>query len=133
MQANVSLSGYEEPVLDDDETENDTTATVDTPDGRDEHTATGTDAVEEDEDFTVDSPTQVTGVRSTPDLATSTSMKASGAGRRGGKAATLRSPSPRKYTGRNPLAMEASSEEPSTPRLQTELFQQSSPFQPPSA
>ena len=50
-----------------------------------------------------------------------------------GKAAAFRSPSPRKYTGKNPLAKAPSSEEPSTPRPQTGLCAQSSPFEPESA
>jgi len=82
----------------------------------------------------VDSPTQVTGMQTTPRLAPSTGKNANGAGRqRNDHPAALRSPSPRKYTGKNPLAMETSSEDPSTPQLQRELFQQSSPFQPESA
>ncbi|KAK1071321.1 DASH complex subunit ask1 [Friedmanniomyces endolithicus] len=132
--ANVSLSGYEEAALEEDITQTDTTATLDTPEGHDEHTASSADLENDDEEFSVDSPTQVTGLHTTPRLAPSASKKTNGAGKSGhSKAATFRSPSPRKYTGKNPLAVGTSPEEPSTPRLQTEADQKSSPFQPDSA
>ncbi|KAK0275952.1 DASH complex subunit ask1 [Friedmanniomyces endolithicus] len=132
--ANVSLSGYEEAALEEDATQTDTTATLDTPEGHDEHTAFGADLEDDDEEFSVDSPTQVTGLHTTPRLAPSASKKMNGTGNSAhSKAATFRSPSPRKYTGKNPLAVGNSPEEPSTPRLQTESDQNSSPFQPDSA
>ncbi|KAK1056543.1 DASH complex subunit ask1 [Friedmanniomyces endolithicus] len=132
--ANVSLSGYEEAALEEDVTQTDTTATLDTPEGHDEHTASGADLEDDDEEFSVDSPTQVTGLHTTPKLAPSASKKTNGTGKSAhSKAATFRSPSPRKYTGKNPLAVGKSPEEPSTPRLQTETDQNSSPFQPDSA
>ncbi|TKA74638.1 hypothetical protein B0A55_05964 [Friedmanniomyces simplex] len=133
--ANVSLSGYEEAALEEDETQTDTTATLDTPEGHDGYTASGADLEDEDdEEFPVDSPTQVTGLHTTPRLAPSASKRMNGASKPGyGKAAAFRSPSPRKYTGKNPLAVEESPEGPSTPRLQTEVDPQSSPFQPDSA
>ncbi|KAK0932705.1 DASH complex subunit ask1 [Friedmanniomyces endolithicus] len=132
--ANVSLSGYEEAALEEDVTQTDTTATLDTPEGHDEHTASGADLEDDDEGFSVDSPTQVTGLHTTPKLAPSASKRTNGAGKSAhSKAATFRSPSPRKYTGKNPLAVGKSPEEPSTPRLQTESDQKSSPFQPDSA
>ncbi|KAK0919201.1 DASH complex subunit ask1 [Friedmanniomyces endolithicus] len=132
--ANVSLSGYEEAAPEEDITQTDTTATLDTPDGHDEHTASGADLENDDEEFSVDSPTQVTGLHTTPRLAPSASKKTNGPAKSGhSKAATFRSPSPRKYSGKNPLAAGKSPEEPSTPRLQTESDQKSSPFQPDSA
>ncbi|KAK0266881.1 DASH complex subunit ask1 [Friedmanniomyces endolithicus] len=133
-KANVSLSGYEEAALEEDVTQTDTTATLDNPEGHDEHTASGADLENDDEEFSVDSPTQVTGLHTTPKLAPSASRKTNGTGKSAhSKAATFRSPSPRKYTGKNPLAVGKSPEEPSTPRLQTETDQNSSPFQPDSA
>lgn len=157
----MSLNGYEETALaeqeEEDEGEEDmthetetTSTALETPqqgEDDDEHTATGADrnpsaAQEEDDSFTVDSPTQVTGVQSTPKLSATTSRQkdvvaTSGGGRRGFKtsttsAASLRSPSPRKYTGRNPLALSRSSQPgPSTPKSAQRM--QSSPFEPDSA
>jgi len=131
--ANVSLSGYEEAALEDDVTHtntNDTTA--ETPTDHDHTTSTASlhdGEEEEDEDFGVDSPTQITGAQSTPRLPPSTSRRTNGKA----PAASYRSPSPRKYTGRNPLAMNVSAETPSTPRPQANLYPQSSPFEPESA
>ncbi|KAK5700709.1 DASH complex subunit ask1 [Elasticomyces elasticus] len=134
LSANVSLSGYEEPAIEEDVTQTDTTAILDTPEGHNEHTASGADLDDTDQSFSVDSPTQVTGLQTTPRLAPSTSKSTKPTGRLGhGKAAAFRSPSPRKYTGKNPLAVEESSEQPSTPRLRSVLDPQSSPFQPDSA
>lgn len=130
--ANVSLSGYEENANEEDLTNNDTTSTqLETPRDGGEHAGTGAQQQGEDKDeFTVDSPTQVTGLQTTPKLS-STSNRPND---KPGSKAPLRSPSPRKYTGKNPLALEASLDEPSTPRPQTDsAHAQSSPFQPESA
>ena len=140
--ANVSLSGYEEGALDDQDatnTELDTTATVlETPE-TERRTVAGHQSEEEDEDsYTIESPTQMTGVHSTPKLPPST-----GKGRASQHKpsyekppnSSYRSPSPRKYTGRNALAASQSSEEPSTPDAPAtrtrDLF--SSPFETDSA
>ncbi|KAK6435622.1 DASH complex subunit ask1 [Oleoguttula sp. CCFEE 5521] len=140
--ANVSLSGYEEGALDDEQvtqTEDATEegSTLRTPQQDDQNGSGGRQGADEDDSFTVDSPTQVTGVQSTPKLTASTGKPRSGpssqqrtkAGKR--TTASFRSPSPRKYTGRNPLALTDTPSEPSTPRpQQTQL--DSSPFQPQS-
>ena len=140
--ANVSLSGYEEGALDDQDatnTELDTTATaLETPE-TERRTVAGHQSEEEDEDsYTIESPTQMTGVHSTPKLPPST-----GKGRASQHKpsyekppnSSYRSPSPRKYTGRNALAASQSSEEPSTPNAPAtrtrDLF--SSPFETESA
>ena len=112
-------------------TNTETTSTqLETPTDHDEYAEGGAQEQEEDEDdFTVDSPTQVTGTHATPKLSGSTkksSVKAK-------SPAAFRSPSPRKYTGKNPLAKGTPSEEPSTPRPQGNAQPQSSPFEPESA
>lgn len=95
----------------------------------------------------MDSPTQVTGTQSTPKLQSSSAQAAAGAGADNRSAlakstAAFRSPSPRKYTGRNPLGKDQrggngdeEDQEPSTPRPQTQSQTnlQSSPFEPESA
>lgn len=121
--ANVSLSGYEEAAMEEDVTHTETTTH---DDDDDEDTVAREEEADDDDSFSVDSPTQVTGAQSTPKLPPSTAK-----GRNA--AASFRSPSPRKYTGKNPLAVTPSSEEPSTPRPQTTLNFQSSPFEPNSA
>lgn len=134
--ANVSLSGYEEP-NEEEVTNNEATESFQTPSDRDESTLTGAEPQEDDEEFSVESPTQVTGVQTTPKLTPSSARKsAAGTGQRRNNrsaASSYRSPSPRKYTGRNPKATEPSSEQPSTPRMPSALNFQSSPFQPESA
>jgi len=137
--ANVSLSGYEENANEEDLTHTDTTTTnLDiTPDqpqssqgGAQKQREIGEEE-EEEEEFSVDSPTQVTGLQTTPRLP-STSKKATTNGR-AQAAAAFRSPSPRKYTGKNPRALDAdTSDEPSTPRP-AGMHAQSSPFEPESA
>ncbi|OQN97881.1 hypothetical protein B0A48_16192 [Cryoendolithus antarcticus] len=141
--ANVSLSGYEEGALDDEQvtqTEDATEggSTLRTPQ-QDGHTGAGSgQGADEDESFTVDSPTQVTGVQSTPKLTASTGKPRSGPSSqqrtKSGKpsATSFRSPSPRKYTGKNPLALTDTPSEPSTPRPQQAQLD-SSPFQPPQS
>ncbi|CAK4033478.1 DASH complex subunit ask1 [Lecanosticta acicola] len=136
--ANVSLSGYEEPT-DDTVTNTEPTDSFQTPPGHDESTVTGAQMQqqEDDEDFTIESPTQVTGVQTTPKLPPSTSNKTNGDSRanfnnKNAASASYPSPSPRKYTGKNPLAVH-DSEEPSTPRMQSAANLQSSPFEPESA
>ncbi|KAK5175576.1 DASH complex subunit ask1 [Saxophila tyrrhenica] len=123
--ANVSLSGYEE-APEEDVTHTETTSTnLETPTDHGEYMQAGAQEQEDDEDeFSVDSPTQVTGVQSTPKIGSSRKTNS--------KAAAFRSPSPRKYTGKNPLAT-GSSEGPSTPRPRTGVGAQSSPFEPESA
>lgn len=113
-------------------TNTETTSTqLETPTDHDEYAQEGAQPQEEDdEDFTVDSPTQVTGTHATPKLSGST--KKSGANTK--SPAAFRSPSPRKYTGKNPLALGTpGSEGPSTPRPQASAQPQSSPFEPESA
>jgi len=138
--ANVSLSGYEEGALDDQDatnTELDTTATaLETPETERRPVAGHQSEEDDDESYTVESPTQMTGVHSTPKLPPSTgkaSQHKSSFGRPASSSYT--SPSPRKYTGRNALAASQSSEEPSTPNAHVarghDLF--SSPFQAESA
>ncbi len=126
--ANVSLSGYEEAALDEDTTHTNTTSTdLETPTGHGEYAQAGAAQAEEDEsEFTVDSPTQVTGVQTTPKIGSAKKTK-------GEPSSNLRSPSPRKYTGKNPVGMSTSSGGPSTPRPQARAAMQSSPFEPQSA
>nr|POF12657.1 dash complex subunit ask1 [Quercus suber] len=145
--ANVSLSGYEEAALEDKEeeeeeeeeqdgTEFSQTPTVHedgdvslTPDTSGRRAGAKIDEYKEEE-FSLDSPTQVTGVQSTPRLPTSASGKSRA---HAPPKSSLRSPSPRKYTrGQNNRAAPAPSDTPSTPRLQTHATQQSSPFEPES-
>ena len=123
--ANVSLSGYEEAAVEEDVTHTDSTSTaLETPTDHDEYLQSGAqEQQDDDEEFSVDSPTQITGVQTTPKIGSSKKTN--------GKTA-FRSPSPRKYTGKNPLALGRDSEEPSTPRPQPGA-DQSSPFEPESA
>lgn len=133
--ANVSLSGYEEEQTDEETTHTEATESFQTPSDRDESTVTGAE-LQDDEEFSVESPTQVTGVQTTPKLTPSSARKTTGTGRRlnnRSAASSYRSPSPRKYTGRNPKATEPSSEQPSTPRMPSAPIFQSSPFEPESA
>jgi DASH complex subunit ASK1 len=140
--ANVSLSGYEEGALDDQDatnTELDTTATaLETPETERRAVAGHQSEEEDDDSYTVESPTQMTGVHSTPKLPPSTGKGRSSQHKSSfGKSAnsTYHSPSPRKYTGRNARALSQSSEEPSTPNAPAtrthDLF--SSPFETESA
>ena len=124
--ANVSLSGYEEAAVEEDVTHTDTTSTaLETPTDHGEYLQPGApDQEDDDEEFSVDSPTQITGVQTTPKIG-STSKRSNGK-------MPYRSPSPRKYTGKNPIALGRDSEEPSTPRPQNGV-DQSSPFEPESA
>lgn len=126
--ANVSLSGYEEPNQEDEDiTHTDGTSTsLETPTDHDEYLQGGAEEQQgDDEEFTVDSPTQVTGVQTTPKIGSAQKKT-------NGKAA-YRSPSPRKYTGKNPMGRgRDDSEEPSTPRPQAGI-DMSSPFEPESA
>ncbi|EMC96666.1 hypothetical protein BAUCODRAFT_108492 [Baudoinia panamericana UAMH 10762] len=130
--ANVSLSGYEEAPADDDVSHNETTTELETSDASDIRSKAGADIHDNDEDFPVDSPTQVTGVHSTPQLAPSTSKKAGSTSKAEASkpAQPLLSPSPRKYTGKNPKALPPSSDAPSTPGRQPNLYEDSSPFEP---
>ncbi|KXL41444.1 hypothetical protein M433DRAFT_387907 [Acidomyces richmondensis BFW] len=142
--ANVSLSGYEEAAIEEEDITqtDDTSATLRTPTGHEEEeeeeeggaegeekhqqhqqsqvTPSGTGAEDDEEEFSVESPTQVTGLQTTPRLS------ADGAG----KKPAFRSPSPRKYTGRNLLA----TAQPTTPRSAYNPTKtarpQSSPFEP---
>ncbi|KAI5358135.1 Putative DASH complex subunit Ask1 protein [Septoria linicola] len=132
--ANVSLSGYEEN-NNEDTTQTDATQSFQTPTDHEDSTLTGATVQEDDEEFSVESPTQMTGVQTTPKLPAS-------APRSNGKAraqthrpaSSYRSPSPRKYTGRNPIGGNTpGSEQPSTPRMSVAAGLGSSPFQPDSA
>jgi DASH complex subunit ASK1 len=142
--ANVSLSGYEEAALDDQDATHtgleETTTQLETPQSE-RQTYHGHQSDEEEDSYTIESPTQVTGVHSTPKLppsngkARATQHKSSS-----GKptSSAFRSPSPRKYTGRNPLATSQSSAGPSTPDANpfasnTQDLFDSSPFQAESA
>lgn len=131
--ANVSLSGYEEAAMEEDVTHTETTSTeLQTPTDHDQYIQSGAQQQEEDdEEFSVDSPTQVTGLQTTPKI--SSGKKPNGKPALAKSTAAFRSPSPRKYTGKNPIALGASSEQPSTPRPQTGAGAQSSPFEPESA
>ena len=132
--ANVSLSGYEEGALDEDATQHteteETVTGLETPESARQRVSAGQGEDEEDESFTVDSPTQVTGVQSTPKLKGPVNRSHSGGSRpTSAKAASFRSPSPRKYTGKNHLALlQPELDDPSTPTANI-----SSPFQPESA
>jgi DASH complex subunit ASK1 len=127
------LSGYEEPALEDDVTHTDTSSTLESSEGHDAPQAGAAAEGEDGDSFVVDSPTQVTGVQSTPKLSAST-KSTNGVGRAGmPHAESYRSPSPRKYTGTNPLGPDMAAEEPSTPRPHAMSNEQSSPFQPESA
>ena len=96
---------------------------------------TGATVQEDDEEFSVESPTQMTGVQTTPKLPASGSRSNGKARAQGGRpASSYRSPSPRKYTGRHPMGGNTpGSEEPSTPRMSAGMGLGSSPFQPESA
>ncbi|KAG9663368.1 hypothetical protein KCU95_g9254, partial [Aureobasidium melanogenum] len=117
--ANVSLSGYQEGALEDDMTNNDTTAqetSYDEPSAEDdvaERTMTPTAhdyPHDHDEDTSIiDSPSNTTGVHSTPQIKT--------------KQKHFASPSP----------IKPSSHQISTPMRDTLNLQSSSPFEPPSA
>lgn len=137
--ANVSLSGVEE---NEDASQLDVSQSFQTRTEDEDSTITGASKHDEDgEEFSVESPTQMTGVQTTPKLAASTGSRGTPRARPGssrrtpknGPASSYRSPSPRKYTGQNPLAMEDSSEQPSTPRMSGGFNLGSSPFQPVSA
>ncbi|CAD0092525.1 unnamed protein product [Aureobasidium mustum] len=116
--ANVSLSGYQEGALEDDLSHNDTTAqeeSYDEPSADDlaERTMTPTahdyPHHHDDETSIIDSPSNTTGVHTTPQIKT--------------KQKHFASPSPDK----------PSSDQISTPVRDTLTFQSSSPFEPPSA
>ncbi|WPG97289.1 Hypothetical protein R9X50_00006300 [Acrodontium crateriforme] len=133
--ANVSLSGYEEATLTEDATQNeDTSASLQTPTDHGEHAPLNVDheEIDDDEEFTVDSPTQVTGLQTTPKLSPANKGKnVAGYTPPPRSAGRFTSPSPRKYTGKNSFAM-GSPDEPSTPRPR-QAQPQSSPFEPESA
>lgn len=78
----------------------------------------------------MDSPTQITGTHATPKLSGSTKKSSVTAK---SPPPDFRSPSPRKYTGKNPRAPGTSPGGPSTPRPQASAQPQSSPFEPESA
>lgn len=137
--ANVSLSGYEEP-SDETVTNTEPTESFQTPTNDDESTVTGAELQQlggdDDEEFSIDSPTQITGVQTTPKLPPSTSKRSNGTGRRQFNrtaASPYRSPTPRKYTGKNQVAADTAFEQPSTPRMSSAINLQSSPFEPESA
>ncbi|PNS16857.1 hypothetical protein CAC42_4821 [Sphaceloma murrayae] len=130
--ANVSLSGYEEPVADEDHTytgqslQDLSSQTPPTRTLQEEDTDTTPQQAEDDlEDDTslLDSPSNATGVMSTPKLPDSAHR-------------TVKSPPASKVRQvRLPTRPQQHSEEPSTPRGQrdTEALLSSSPFEPPSA
>ncbi len=124
--ANVSLSGYEEAATEEDVTHTEETSLdLQTPTDHEEYLQGGGQQREDEEDeFSIDSPTQITGVQTTPKIGSAKKTNTKGA--------AFRSPSPRKYTGKNPIAL-GSSEGPSTPRPHTFAGAQSSPFEPESA
>ena len=140
--ANVSLSGYEEAALDDQDATHsgldETTTQLETPQSE-RQASHGYQADEEEDSYTIESPTQVTGVHSTPKLPPSNGKTRANQHRSSsGKptSSAFHSPSPRKYTGRNPLAISHSSAGPSTPKpfaSNTQHLFDSSPFQPESA
>lgn len=141
--ANVSLSGYEEAALDDQDATHtaleETTTQLETPQSE-RQAYHGHQSDEQDDSYTIESPTQVTGVHSTPKLPPSNSKaRATHHKSSSGKptSSAFRSPSPRKYTGHNPLATSQSSAGgPSTPKpfaSNTQDLFDSSPFQPESA
>ncbi|KAG9741425.1 hypothetical protein KCU75_g15889, partial [Aureobasidium melanogenum] len=117
--ANVSLSGYQEGALEDDMSHNDTTAqetSYDEPSAGDDvaertMTPTAHDYPHDHDDDTsiIDSPSNTTGVHSTPQIKT--------------KQKHFVSPSP----------IKPSSDQISTPMRDTLNLQSSSPFEPPSA
>ena len=128
----MSLSGYEEAADEEEVTNTETSETATTPADTPKRGVIGTEQQDgEDEEFTVDSPTQVTGLQTTPKLPPSTT-KRQDSGKRGQTArlgSSYRSPSPRKYTGKNPLALDA----PGTPNQRPTTDLDSSPFEPESA
>lgn len=128
--ANVSLAGYEEATPDEEDlTHTDTTTTLLSPTDHDDSTASGADGHpdqdgNEEDDFSIDSPTQQR-------LPPSTTKRSAG---KAPASNLFRSPSPRKYTGKNPVALSSPADEPSTPRpAQSTQYPQSSPFEPESA
>ncbi|PPJ52840.1 hypothetical protein CBER1_11442 [Cercospora berteroae] len=131
--ANVSLSGYEENA-NEDNTQTDATQSFQTSTDHDESTITGASAQEDEEEFSTESPTQMTGLQTTPKLPASTT-KSGGKTRQGSRpVSSYRSPSPRKYTGRNPRGGNTpGTDQPSTPRMSIASDMDSSPFQPQSA
>jgi DASH complex subunit ASK1 len=141
--ANVSLSGYEEAALDDQDATNtgldETTTQLDETPQSERHPHHGHNSEEEDDSYTIESPTQVTGVHSTPKLPPSNGKSRSTQHKPVFSKETnsaFRSPSPRKYTGRNPLAASQSSTGPSTPNAYADNTQDlfsSSPFEAGSA
>lgn len=128
--ANVSLAGYEEAEAEaeEEEEQEDVTETTETTTTTMADSTTGDEAhdrvneEEEEEGYSaLDSPTQVTGVHSTPRLKSSAVKPRT----------AFMSPSPRKYTGKKQQKQRVS--EPSTPRAQAQFPAQSSPFEPQSA
>ncbi|GAB7349053.1 hypothetical protein MBLNU459_g8017t1 [Dothideomycetes sp. NU459] len=129
--ANVSLSGYEENAHEEDQTHTETTASHDstfqTPSAHDaeDDTITGADDRyengEEEDDSVIDSPSNATGVHSTPRIAAKAKNRQP-------------SPSPMKSSIRRPTFRTAESPgEVSTPQRPTADMAFSSPFEPPSA
>ncbi|KAF4551943.1 DASH complex subunit ask1-like protein [Elsinoe fawcettii] len=130
--ANVSLSGYEEPVVDEDNTytaESAQDSSLQTPPTRtfndedDDLTPDQRDVTGEQDSSLIDSPSNATGVLSTPKFLSSTS-----------RSKKTPPPSQSRMT-RLPTRSRQPSEEPSTPRPQTydDRIPSSSPFEPPSA
>jgi DASH complex subunit ASK1 len=131
--ANVSLSGYEE-AQDDEITHTETNESFQTPSEREESTVTGAelDDTNREDEFSVESPSQVTGVQTTPKLTPSSRRRSTGRSVRSA-ASSYKSPTPRKYTGRHQMGDAPNSEQPSTPRMPSAPNFQSSPFEPESA
>ncbi|KAF1823304.1 uncharacterized protein K489DRAFT_409179 [Dissoconium aciculare CBS 342.82] len=144
--ANVSLSGYEEPA-EDDVTQTETNESLQTPtqseSGIDASHSIDDDDIEidtelrddDDEEYTIESPSQVTGVHTTPRLPPSSTNKARSSATRTAMRGNIHSPSPRKYTGQNSRAGKTKTTQPRTPRgnAPTSTLLQSSPFEPESA
>ncbi|KAF2861606.1 hypothetical protein K470DRAFT_245062 [Piedraia hortae CBS 480.64] len=136
--ANVSLSGYDEPVTGEQvgaqsqpQAESDSATPTATPQPPvspgDETTETGqtdetTRSALSESDSELQSPTQTTGRRSTPVLAPPSTIEQS----------TKRGPSPRKYTGTNPLGHgpRTPSREASLPRREASLHQRETTLPP---
>ncbi|KAM0712488.1 hypothetical protein Q7P37_011585 [Cladosporium fusiforme] len=138
--ANVSLSSYEEGALGQQDVTNtdvdDTVSALETPKTQTRAAPAHHDEDDDDDDddisYSIESPTQITGTQSTPKLPASTGKARSSYSRPA--SSSYRSPSPRKYTGKNPLAhSQDSDEEPSTPNAPAHTDDQhlfsSSPFQ----
>ncbi|KAF2225066.1 DASH complex subunit Ask1-domain-containing protein [Elsinoe ampelina] len=130
--ANVSLSGYEEPAADEETTyasESIQDSSLQTPPTRtfndeDEEVTPGQgDITDEQESSLLSSPSNTTGVMSTPKIASSASRS------------RKTPPASRSRATRLPTRSRQPSEEPSTPRPQTysDQIPSSSPFAPPSA